>query len=392
MESLTPDFIYRMAGMDQDLDPGSSLWHLPLGGGAGSGPCLGEFFESAADFLAADDYRGVRQGLEFYGQGEQSDSHLRSIEIAIEKHGAFYHPARVTVGLESGRRFFFVLNTAVAAHGIRVMENEVAALARLAREFPAVVLPRVFASGQVASGSGDVMFFLAQWFDGYLEFHISGSQERQHLELWLGDGRVTCLEPPEYFGIYGQATEILTRLYNLETFDQVFPWHHAAGDFVVKPLDHGFDLGLITVRNYDSMIGVVADGEDLDMDGINRALLLFFLNLTLRMRLDRFDGTGAFCLVDEQVIPHIVTGFLRGLESKGSGSMGGSDLCRGFLDFTGGFDSTELTGILEMILAACNQDAPEIDLLKKNIAAHARLLVPHLGEMGKKSFFIDKVL
>lgn len=389
---MTPDFIYRMAGVDQDLDPGSSLWHLPLGDGKDSGLCLGEFFESAAGFLSVDDFRGLRRGLEFYGEGQRPGEHLLSIEIAIEKHGAFYHPARVTVTLKPGRRFSFVLNTAVAAQGIRVMENEIAALARLERKFPAVALPRVFDSGQVESGSFDAAFFLAQWYDGYLEFHISGSPEDQHLALWMEDGRVIRLEPPGYFGIYGQAAEILTRLYDLETFEQVFPWHHAAGDFVVKPLDQGFDLGLITVRNYDSMIGVVAGDDDLDMEGINRALLLFFLNLSLRMRLDRIDGTGAFCLVDEQVIPHIVTGFLRGLESKGAGPTGESDSCRGFLEFAGRFDSTELFGILEMTVAACNRDAPEIDLLKKNLAAHARLLVPHLGEMGKKSFFIDKVL
>jgi hypothetical protein len=392
MEAMTPDFIYRMAGVDQDLDSGSSLWHLPLGGGAGSGPCLGEFFESATAFLTTDGYAGIRQGLDFYGEGQASGARPLSIEIALEKHGAFYHPARVTVAVESGRRFPFVLNTAVTPHGIRVMGNEVAALARLAWEAPAVVLPRVFASGQAESISGEGAFFLAQWFDGYLEFHISGSQENQHLELWVGDGRVIRLEPPDYFGIYGQAAEILTRLYNLETFEQVFPWHHAAGDFVVKPLGQGFDLGLITVRNYDAMIGVATDGDDLDMDGANRTLLLFFLNLSLRMRLDRIDGTGAFCLVDEQVIPHIVKGFLKGLESKGSTATDGSNLCRSFLDFAGGFDGAELTEILEMIVAACNPQASEINLLKKNLGAHADLLVPHLGEMGKKSFFIDKVL
>ncbi len=391
MESMTPDFIYRMAGVDQDLGPGSTFWQLPLGGEVG-GPCLGEFFASAAAFLAADDYRGVRKGLGFYGQGQRPGPAPVSIEISIEKHGAFYHPARVSVTLASGSCFAFVLNTAVSAHGIRVMDNEVAALKRLARAFPAVNLPRVFASGQMETGAGDAAFFLAQWFDGFLEFHITGAPENQHLALWGGDGSVICLDPPGYFGIYGQAAEILTRLYNLETFEQVFPWHHAAGDFVVKPLDPGFELELITVRNYDAMIGVAGDGDDVDMDGINQALLLFFLNLSLRMRLDRIDGTGAFCLVDEQVIPHIVTGFLRGLESKAWAAMDGSDLCRRFLEFAGRFDSIELSEILEMTVAVCNRDAPEIDLLKKNISTHAGLLVPHLGEMGKKSFFIDKVL
>ncbi|MDY0222141.1 MAG: hypothetical protein RBR67_13460, partial [Desulfobacterium sp.] len=206
---------------------------------------------------------------------------------------------------------------------------------------------------------------------------------------WESDGSVIPLRSPDYFDIYGQAAEILTRLYNLETFEQVFPWHHAAGDFVVKPLDQGFDLRLITVRNYDAMVGGKARGAELEIEEVYRALLLFFVNLSLRVRLDRMDGIGEFCLVDERVIPHIVAGFFRGLESKGICGMIGSSLCRSFFDFAGGFSSSELAEVLDLTLAASNQGAPEMSLLKKNLAAHATLLVSHLGKVGKKSFSID---
>jgi hypothetical protein len=430
MEVTRPIFISRMAGVDQDLDSESSLWSLFLekrveessntstnrtvsssfntgtSSNTGTNPTIGQFFESASAFVTRSGYIGVRQGLGFYGQ-KQGDATLSSITISIEKHGAFYHPARVIVALSSGATFPLVLNTAVSMHGIRVMDNEVAALTRLAGEFPEVDLPRVFSAGRVQSDSGELSFFLAQWFDGYLEFHLPGgalsdeamhdkpghdkfgdgnsedNKKGQHLLLWENDGSVVSLNPPAYFDIYGQAAEILTRLYNPETFEQVFPWHHAAGDFVVKPIGKGFDVRLITVRNYGSMFGARDEEAELEVEEIYRALLFFFVNMTLRARLDRMDGVGAFCLVDERVISHIVTGFLRGLESKEICGMIGPCLCKSFLDFATEFDSSEFAEILALTLAASNQDAPEMGLLKKNIAAHSTLLASHLGSIGE---------
>lgn len=424
MGSMTPDFIYRMAGVEEELNADSNLCSLPLDR-ENSSFSLWAFFESATIFLQKDDYRGLKHGFSFYNKENTPCSEIVSIEICIEKHGAFYHPARVSVLLKSKETFLFVLNSAVSAHGVQVMDNEVKALEKLAGEVPSVLLPRVFASGKIASDrhgrnevsvsttrndetsrittpqeafhikGGNAAFFLAQWFDGFLEFHISGSLENQHLSLWKSDGSSVALSAPDYFEIYEQATEILTRLYNLETFEQVFPWHHAAGDFVVKPVNGGFDLRMITVRNYDSMLGCSPDSEDssdLDMEDINKALLLFFLNLSLRMRIDRIDGTGEFCLIDESIIPHMVKGFFRGLASKTFVLLNGWDLCRIFLNFTKTFDSIDLAEILGMTVASYNPNAPEIFLLKKNLQSHARLLVSQLGEMGKKSFFIDKAL
>ncbi len=389
MKPLTQDFTYRMAGVEGTIDADSRLWNLSLDEACPSFH-LSHFFESATAFIQQDDYRGVRQGLCFYGREDTPLSEIASIEICLEKHGAFYHPARVSVVLASQEMLLFVLNTAVSDSGLAVMESEARALLRLAREVSDVALPRVFSAGRVAVKEGEAGFFLGQWFEGYLEFHISGSPENRHLELWESDGAIISVDAPGYFDLYGQAAEILTRLYNIETFEQVFPWHHAAGDFVAKPLDSGFDLRLITVRNYDSMIGIAGESGVVDMDGVNRALLLFFLNLCLRMRLDRIDGTKEFCMVDPGVVPHVVDGFFRGLQSKRLGAMAGAGLCRSFVDFTEEFDLGELQEITEMTVASYNPKAPEIPLIKRDLAAHGEMVVSQLREMGKKSFFIDK--
>lgn len=392
MKTLTPDFKYSMAGVDGYVNEGSSLWNLFLEGEKKdrSGFCLSHFFKAATAFIQQDNYRGLEKGFKFYTGKQLSCSDIIFIEISIEKHGAFYHPARVSVQLEGEGILCFVLNTAVSEPGLSVLDNEVAALERLAVDVPDVVLPRVFSAGRIALGEFEAAFFISQWFEGFLEFHIAGATGNRYLELWESDGRVLAVHGPNYFEIYEHASEILTRLYNLETFEQVFPWHHAAGDFVAKPSNGGFQLRLITVRNYDSMIGIAGDSGELDMEDINRAQLLFFINLSLRMRIDRIGGTNEFCMVDPGVVPHIVAGFFRGLGLKRFGAMAGDDLCRSFLDYTEAFDGEEFLDILGMTVGSYNPDAPEIPLIKRELAVHAELLMLELREIGKKSFFIDK--
>jgi len=392
MKALTPDFKYSMAGVDGTINEGSSLWNLFLEGEKKdqSGFCLSHFFKAATAFIQQDNYRGLGKGFEFYTGKQLSRPDILFIEISIEKHGALYHPARVSVQVKGEDLLFFVLNTAVSEPGLSVLHNEVAALERLAVEVPEVVLPRVFAAGRMSFGEGEAAFFISQWFEGFLEFHIAGATDKRHLELWESDGRVVAVHAPHYFEIYEHAAEILTRLYNLETFEQVFPWHHAAGDFVAKPVNGGFQLCLISVRNYDSMIGIAGDSGELDMEEINRAQLFFFLNLSLRMRLDRIGGTKEFCMVDPGVVPHIVAGFFRGLGLKRFGAMTGCDLCQSFMDYIKAFDSHDLLGLLGMMVRSYNPEAPEISLVQRELAAHAELLMLELREIGKKSFFIDK--
>ena len=54
--------------------------------------------------------------------------------------------------------------------------------------------------------------------------------------------------------VYRQAAFILTLYYDVETFEQIFPWHHAAGDFVVKADEGAVDVRLVTARQYAPMI------------------------------------------------------------------------------------------------------------------------------------------
>jgi len=96
------------------------------------------------------------------------------------------------------------------------------------------------------------------------------------------------LSPGESGLIYHQASSILTCFYDVETFEEIFPWHHAAGDFVARRANGEMDLKLVAARQYAARVGFP---EDSPQDRI-MALVMFLTNLTVRMRLDRIDGVG----------------------------------------------------------------------------------------------------
>ncbi len=114
--------------------------------------------------------------------------------------------------------------------------------------------------------------FLADWFEGFYEFHhsIDPVDNSRKLILWDGSPRPQLSLPGQTRQLYAQISKILTLYYNPETYEQIFPWHHGAGDFVVKVTDEGMDVRLVTVRQY----GAMTDPSEMS---IEEALLIFFL-------------------------------------------------------------------------------------------------------------------
>lgn len=76
----------------------------------------------------------------------------------------------------------------------------------------------------------------------------------------------------------------MTCYYNAETFEQIFPWHHAAGDFVIKLQKNNMKMKLITVRQYAPMLEnkneTAKNNTDSDIYLMLEAMLVFFLNLS----------------------------------------------------------------------------------------------------------------
>ncbi len=390
-------FSYGISGHGENLEPGSTLWRTPLSKETGddltgkSVPFLiGSYFESAREFILQKQCKPLLKGIEFLLKKAIPLSAVKTIHISLEKHGAFYHPLKIGVETDQAGPLLFALNGAVAMPGLRLIETEYSLLAKLNIESPKAGLPEVFGSGKVFSMAGEAGFFLAQWLDGYKEFHITRSDQGFKIGVWESDGTMSHLPMEKCYTIYEKACEILTRFYNLETFEQIFPWHHAAGDFVVKGDDGIIDVRLITVRGYGSMIGADPGEFALTLEDVNNGLLFFLLNLSIRMRLDRIDGTGPHHLLDSAILPYLLKGFFSSLGKKTVMGLTGRTLQNRFAHFLLDFSPEDIRQLCEIIIDSYNPDATEIALIKENLGTHCVRFHHAIEHFLKNSFFIDK--
>ncbi len=268
------------------------------------------YFQAMTDFLSKDSFQLL---LEAFNKRTGTDSEvdaLNEIIIRTEKHGALYHPASIECFAEN-RKAKFALNVAVTATGKKALKKEYDVLRYLHehRGFP--YLPRPYNMDEIHS----MVFLLEEWFEDYHEFHIAKTEQgAEQIKLWEYGKGCRFLSQKQSFEIYKQIARILTLYYDVEHYRTIFPWHHAAGDFVVKIDGNAkdeIDTRLTTARGYEPFMG-----SDDDRLHPSMALFFFFLYLSLQMRLDRLDGVGDVVWASDECVDATISGFFAGLESK----------------------------------------------------------------------------
>ncbi|MEW6416902.1 MAG: hypothetical protein AB1480_02140 [Nitrospirota bacterium] len=324
---MGPSIEYLVSSPDGDISADKNKWHLPLECDTLKTPYK-IYFNSIREFLVRDDLKLL---LEAISRKLGRKIHLKEVNKIIvrsEKHGFLYHPASIEVilnpvrkeGGEAGlsKRVKFGLNVAISGVGKDCLREEFSILKRLNKKFNLPYLPEPYFLGELNAMS----FLLEDWFEGYHEFHICKDEEgKQRLKLWDFDSGYKYLSSGQGFELYKQASKILTLYYDFIDFSQIYPWHHAAGDFVVKIPPHppfpkggegGLDVRLTTVRRYEPLIVLK------DKDPVNPflGLFYFFLNITTRMRLDKLDGLGEVVWADDTCLEAAVAGFLEALKLK----------------------------------------------------------------------------
>jgi hypothetical protein len=143
----------------------------------------------------------------------------------------------------------------------------------------------------------------------------------------------------------------------LKTFRQIFPWHHAAGDFVVRSRDDGVGLRLITARQYAPMVAGVSAFD---------ALLFFLLNLSLRTRLDRLDGVGDVVWAEDGCVSATLMGFLEGLAPTMTSA-------EPFMTYVRQQGRQGLAERFVALVDACDTNAPDIPVIQKNLDRHVEV-------------------
>jgi len=384
-----PLFSYFLSNSDYPITPDRTIWKapFPLSRKDVCGYPVkeddvpishGDYFHSVRSFLEQDRFEILASAVSQYLDRNIEPDEIQEIRICLEKHGEFYHPARIVVEM-NGTEFSFVLNVAVSSAGNVFIRAEYEILQRLNIDFPSPFIPGVYGQGQVPIEGRKLTLrmFLGEWFEGFNEFHISTDKTdgKQKVLVWdpvHGDFFLSSDQAKE---LYSQAAMILTCYYDIETFEHISLWHHAAGDFVVKLQDGKIDLRLITVRRYAPMFGEIEAQEEASASQLMlEALLVFFLNLTLRMRLDRLDGIGDMTWADNVAVEGALDGFFRGLAMKAEDGIIPEPFVGFFQHYLSRCTQADLLDLSVSITNKFNPLAAEIAVINENLKAHTTVL------------------
>jgi hypothetical protein len=389
-----PRVSYFLASDDRPVAENSPRWHMPLplspaGSGRSGEPAVGavvtygDYFTAVHRFIGGEGFIALTGALrESLGQS-MTAADLGTIRIYLEKHGHFYHPARITVAVANCRPAF-VVNVAVTKIGRSYLREDFGNIRLLNNRFPYRFLPQVYCKGKVTLPGRfrRLEMFLGEWLEGYHEFHLSGepNELNSRLVVWDPVKGAHPLSKQQRADIYRQIALILTAYYDLETFEQIFSWHNAAGDFIVKTDDGQVDLRLITVRKYAPLFADVSG----DADTILQALLICWLNLSIRIRLDRLDGVGEFGCADDDMVGAALMGFFGGLALQVRFGRIPKELPDLFAGYLVALASDDLDTLLEGVVRRLKCHPFEKALIRNHLKRHGEKMTQAIDRLPQE--------
>ena len=266
----------------------------------------GQYMSSVASLLSKNSFLALRKLLKKQLKPTPDLEAASNIELIAEKHGAFYSVSRLRISFADDERSFAV-NCAFSPDQQAFLAVEVRLLANLHDRYGLPYLPLPFISAKTPG----LMLSIAEWFENHHEFHLSpDASGAPAINVWRQGGRRQLLDAEKTLELYAQASKILTLHLDGRSFSQIYPWHHGAGDFVVDESQNPLSLRLITVRGYRPLLARKSDCRDKMLGSLH-----FFVNLGIRMRIDRLDGTGELAWAGPQCLPGVIRGFVEAWET-----------------------------------------------------------------------------
>jgi hypothetical protein len=364
---------------DIPIREGAGKKHLPGGpqdSDAESDLRYGPYLASVRHLLMQRDCEKILASLAFRLGRIVELAEIEWIEIRTEKHGAYYHVARADLNV-AGNIVPFAVNVAVSDEAKSVLQRDFSLLRKLGRRSQHQCLPQVYFKGAGRYRESDkgirwLHMFVAEWFSGYYEFHLHLDRKDRSYRvlLWDFDHDSCYLSREQSLELYRQAARILTLYYDWSSFKQIYPWHHAAGDFVVKVEKGRVDLRLITVRGYEPVV----DFKSRKRAAKSLALILFFLQLTIQMRLDRLDGVGDVVWAEDYCLEGTVAGFFEGLASGDAKVRRDIPSVGEILDLLRSFTKEEWLHFLVELLEITNFSQEELSLISDRGENHIEYL------------------
>lgn len=342
----------------------------------------GQYLHAIAAYLSAYSYRAVREALERSPEPAPPLRTASGITLVSEKHGALYSVCRLTVSFPAAS-LSFAVNTAFLPEQQAFLRHEYRLLRELYRRFRLPYLPRPLLSGSACLAGHPsalpIRLFIAEWFEKHHEFHLSGLDSHNNggasrINVWNFSPKPCYLSGLQTAQLYEKASRILTACLDTATFRQIYPWHHAAGDFIIDETRVPVGVRLITARDYRCLLREKSDADNKMLGSLH-----FFVNLTIRMRIDRLDGTGELAWAGAaECLPGVIRGFVVAWEAKTLEDPElpeASEIFALFLRFSG----EERFAFAEIAAGDGLIEAAESDFVWEHLPEHVRELSAALG-------------
>ncbi len=330
----------------------------------------GDYFGLIDKFLKYDKFNYILKAVYKITNKKINNKDIEYINIYLKKHGQFYHPSKIDVIIKKTFKISLVLNIALNKEGKSVINREYNILTEIKKKYKNTYLPEVFNLCEIKVNDNlKAILFLGQWFENFCEFHISmDSNNKKKIIVWDFTGKNYYLSDKQEKELYINVAKILTFYYNPETFEQIYPWHHAAGDFIIKKNSDKIDLKLITVRQYTPMVDIIKKDVVFQIE----ILLLFFLNLSIRIRIDKLDGTGNIAWSNDIAIDGFIEGFCQAMTKKTNKDC--LKIYNYFKDFILTLEKEDLNYYFKEILKSYNNKISEVEFINNNLEKHISLL------------------
>lgn len=223
---------------------------------------------------------------------------------------------------------------------------------------------------------------LSEWFEDFFEWHFSfdSVSGRDRVVVWdtrKGNFFINDFQARELFR---KIAYILTMHYDFESGHQIYMWHHAAGDFIVRCDNNNVDVKLITVRKYGNYLKFI----ELPNENAAESLIYFFLDLTVRMRADRRDGVGEPIVADKMFLESVLEGFFDAIKERNDKNPGCSPFePSDFIKFMAALEPSELSLLFTPLFNLYEEEGDvNMPFLRSGFSEHIRELHEVLSGWG----------
>jgi len=352
-------------------------------------PLLVDAGERHPSLTVADYFESLKQlvqssavTLSLAGMPNESDA-LLTCRICSEKLGAFYHVARIEV-VSKEKTFSFAVNTAVSERGRHCLQQDHELLTRLLPPALQPFVPKVYLLAEsVAGNSGDcttaLLHMAVEWLENFHEWHFcSSASGARRFGMWSDSG-VQFLAEEEARQLFRQIANIVSLSYDWENSTFLQQWHHAAGDFIVRHQEKGMEVRLITVRDLRPFSFLALQ----TVEERYLSALLFLLDLSIRLRLDKLDGVGQTVWLEDFVVHEAVQGFLDALAENRDRI---AEAYLPLLQLLASCSADDFQKIGALLLSSYRETLPdaELEAVLNNFDAHVRHLSASMEELGRR--------